>query len=216
LNPDQKTTSILLLETAGKLFARKGFAGTSIRDIATEAEVNVAAVNYHFKTKENLYAEVFRHNWNKLDHNIIALAHNFKDSTLHKLSYEMFLLFMSSEVALANSFKVILTDEITLPNDFMFAQSLENFGPPGGAALLEHVTRTIGDEISQEVRLWVVEVVFSYIAHIALISSANSLKDLKEISQICSIEVQKKFIYHLVEATLLYAKSNPTPWDMPD
>ncbi len=49
-----------LLEAAQKLFAEKGFRGTSIRDIVTEAGSNVAAVNYHFGSKENLYREVFR------------------------------------------------------------------------------------------------------------------------------------------------------------
>ena len=49
-----------LLAAAQKLFAEKGFRGTSIRDIVTEAGSNVAAVNYHFGSKENLYREVFR------------------------------------------------------------------------------------------------------------------------------------------------------------
>jgi AcrR family transcriptional regulator len=213
LSPEQKSTSNILLETAGKIFAKKGFAGTSIRDIATTANVNIAAVNYHFKTKENLYAEVFRYNWNKLDENIKKLAKKFEKSSLHQLSYEMFQLFEASETALANSFKVILTDEITLPSDFHFDQSVEQFGPPGGAALLEHVTRTIGDDVDLEIRAWVVEVIFTHIAHIALISSATSLKNLKEISQVCNASAQKNSIYHLVESTLFYAKNNKKSWN---
>lgn len=51
-----------LLSVAMKLFGEKGFRGTSIRDIASQAGSNVAAVNYHFGTKENLYREVFRRN----------------------------------------------------------------------------------------------------------------------------------------------------------
>jgi AcrR family transcriptional regulator len=49
-----------LLNAAAKLFAQKGFAETSIRDLAEAAEVNVAAVNYHFGGKENLYRETLR------------------------------------------------------------------------------------------------------------------------------------------------------------
>jgi AcrR family transcriptional regulator len=49
-----------LLDAAEKLFAEKGFNGTSVRDITTEAKCNVAAVNYHFGGKDNLYTETFR------------------------------------------------------------------------------------------------------------------------------------------------------------
>jgi AcrR family transcriptional regulator len=41
-----------------QLFADRGFSAVSVRDIAAAAEVNVAAVNYHFQSKENLYREV--------------------------------------------------------------------------------------------------------------------------------------------------------------
>ncbi len=49
-----------LLKTARRLFAERGLAATSIRDLALEAGVNIAAVNYHFGSKENLYLETLR------------------------------------------------------------------------------------------------------------------------------------------------------------
>ena len=49
-----------LLEAAGRLFAERGYESTSVRDITTEADCNVAAVNYHFGGKENLYIDAFR------------------------------------------------------------------------------------------------------------------------------------------------------------
>lgn len=55
-----RTVRNRLLETAAESFAEKGFDGTSVRDITTRANCNVAAVNYHFGGKENLYFEVFR------------------------------------------------------------------------------------------------------------------------------------------------------------
>ena len=48
-----------LLDAAEELFAEHGFNGASVRDITTKANGNVAAVNYHFGSKENLYHEVF-------------------------------------------------------------------------------------------------------------------------------------------------------------
>jgi AcrR family transcriptional regulator len=49
-----------LLESAEKLFAEYGYDGTSVRDITADAECNVAAVNYHFGSKEELYQATFR------------------------------------------------------------------------------------------------------------------------------------------------------------
>lgn len=47
-----------LLNAAGPLFAEKGLRATTIRDICEAAGVNVAAVNYHFRDKEQFYVEL--------------------------------------------------------------------------------------------------------------------------------------------------------------
>jgi AcrR family transcriptional regulator len=47
-----------ILDTAERLFAAHGFAGTSLRAVTREAEVNLAAVHYHFGTKEDLLRAV--------------------------------------------------------------------------------------------------------------------------------------------------------------
>ena len=49
-----------LIGAAEKLFAENGFERTSIRQITDQAQCNIAAVNYHFGGKYNLYIEVFR------------------------------------------------------------------------------------------------------------------------------------------------------------
>lgn len=45
---------ILILDVAQKLFAANGFGGASVRDIAKEADVNVAMISYYFGSKEKL------------------------------------------------------------------------------------------------------------------------------------------------------------------
>jgi TetR/AcrR family fatty acid metabolism transcriptional regulator len=47
-------TSEKILSAARELFEEKGFDLTSVREIATKADVNVALINYHFGSKENL------------------------------------------------------------------------------------------------------------------------------------------------------------------
>jgi AcrR family transcriptional regulator len=43
-----------ILDSAEKLFGINGFEATSLRDITTDANVNLAAVNYHFQSKDSL------------------------------------------------------------------------------------------------------------------------------------------------------------------
>ncbi|MBX9735217.1 MAG: TetR/AcrR family transcriptional regulator [Chitinophagaceae bacterium] len=47
-----------LINEAIELFAEKGFEGTSIRDLATRAGVNIAMVNYYFGSKEKLFEAI--------------------------------------------------------------------------------------------------------------------------------------------------------------
>lgn len=49
-----------ILCVAEHLFAEKGFAETSIREITKRANCNLSSVNYYFHSKKNLYVEVFR------------------------------------------------------------------------------------------------------------------------------------------------------------
>lgn len=67
LDPGSKDdTRERLLDAAEILFCRQGFDRTSIRDLTAEAECNVAAVNYHFGGKKQLYAEMFRRQLSKV------------------------------------------------------------------------------------------------------------------------------------------------------
>tara|TARA_Y100001949_G_scaffold172010_1_gene175338 strand:- start:791 stop:1666 length:876 start_codon:yes stop_codon:yes gene_type:complete len=59
LNMPPKNTAISILDAAEELFAEKGFAETSLRNITTRAGVNLAAVNYHFGSKKELIQAVF-------------------------------------------------------------------------------------------------------------------------------------------------------------
>lgn len=47
-----------LLDVAEELIAERGFDGVSVRDITDAAQVRLASVNYHFKTKQKLFVEV--------------------------------------------------------------------------------------------------------------------------------------------------------------
>ncbi|NWK54562.1 TetR/AcrR family transcriptional regulator [Verrucomicrobiaceae bacterium N1E253] len=52
------STKDRIVEATERLVAESGFEGVSLRDITNAAGVNVAAVNYHFGSKEKLYEEI--------------------------------------------------------------------------------------------------------------------------------------------------------------
>ncbi len=58
---DRSKTRLQLLEAAAEVFAGRGFEAATVREICDQAGANVASVNYHFRDKETLYAEVLKY-----------------------------------------------------------------------------------------------------------------------------------------------------------
>ena len=61
-----------IMKAAGRLFAERGYDGTSIRAIVAKARVNQAAINYHFDGKDGLYREVLRDAFRALTEDQVA------------------------------------------------------------------------------------------------------------------------------------------------
>jgi AcrR family transcriptional regulator len=73
-------TAALLFTTARRLFAERGYAGTSIRDITSRAKANLGAVTYHFGSKEKLYEAVLAGVADPLAGRVLAAAATAGDS----------------------------------------------------------------------------------------------------------------------------------------
>jgi AcrR family transcriptional regulator len=67
-----------ILKAAERLFAERGYDGTSIRAIVAKARVNQAAINYHFDGKDGLYREVLRAAFRALTEQQLAHADETK------------------------------------------------------------------------------------------------------------------------------------------
>lgn len=67
-------TKLELILAAGELFAEFGLEGASVRAIVEKTGANIAAVNYHFGTKEHLYTETLRY--------VLLQGHGLRPSAL--------------------------------------------------------------------------------------------------------------------------------------
>ena len=97
------STKNKILDAAENLFAIQGFNGTSLREITSRAEVNLAAVNYHFGSKKELIKSVMSRYMNELSPRLEASLVNIceqEDLTL----LEVFSAFIEPLLSL-NEFK---------------------------------------------------------------------------------------------------------------
>lgn len=60
-------------EAAKRVFLKKGFDGTTSRDIAKEADMNIALTNYYFRSKEKLFLEIFKDVLEEYFQNMLAI-----------------------------------------------------------------------------------------------------------------------------------------------
>jgi TetR/AcrR family transcriptional regulator, regulator of cefoperazone and chloramphenicol sensitivity len=70
-----------IMKAAERLFAERGYDGTSIRAIVARARVNQAAINYHFQGKDGLYREVLRGAFRGLTADQLAHAAQSREAT---------------------------------------------------------------------------------------------------------------------------------------
>lgn len=66
-NTDKElSTEEKIIAAARKLFTQKGFSATKTRDIAEEAGINLALLNYYFRSKQNLFQIIIEEKFNQL------------------------------------------------------------------------------------------------------------------------------------------------------
>jgi AcrR family transcriptional regulator len=75
-NSDDISTEQKIKEAARKVFSLKGYAATRTRDIADEAGINLALVNYYFRSKEKLFNEIMQEKIYQLFGTIVPILIN--------------------------------------------------------------------------------------------------------------------------------------------
>ena len=75
----ETSTEQRIKEAARKLFTQKGFAATRTRDIADEAGINLALLNYYFRSKQKLFDLIMMENFQEF---IKGITVNLVDDTM--------------------------------------------------------------------------------------------------------------------------------------
>jgi AcrR family transcriptional regulator len=78
---------VQIMEAAEKLFSANGFDGTSVRDIAEKAEVNLAMISYYFGSKEKLMEALFKYRGAFMTLQLETMIRNREMSSLEKIYF---------------------------------------------------------------------------------------------------------------------------------
>ena len=116
-----------ILEVATALFAEKGFAGVSIRELTVAANVNVSAISYYFGGKDGLYKDVIKRQLSYVDNIFAELETDKKLPTIDKIRK-----FMEMQVELKS--------KVPLLGKFMSSE-MGNPTPSAGPVILEYILK---------------------------------------------------------------------------
>lgn len=158
-----------ILEVARVLFADKGFDGTSVRDIAKAAEVNVASVNYHFDSKENLFHEILMKGHTECADGIKEF-YETKNPNLEEMIVYVFHYFLERSPDLVSIFKMMMSQQ-TPKSLISKGTEDETFGPPGGKVIADCIIKEVGRVVNDEDLHWGVKALFSHVVHLTIISA---------------------------------------------
>lgn len=134
----EHTTEEKIRKAAENEFMQKGFAGARIRDIAAKAGINLALLNYYFRSKEKLYEQIMAQ---KIDQLFALILPTLNDKTT-SLGEKLHLI--------AEHYSTMLTDEPTLPG-FVLSEMQNN--PKGFAAQISLNSNIMQSEYIRQLKV---------------------------------------------------------------
>lgn len=171
----QLDTKERIVLAARKLFALKGYEGASVRDIAKDAGVNIAALNYHFQGKLNLFHQVIDQVFDETSQQVRDHRSAYPDEKVADLAVWIFGHFLEDSDMLRAMFKMMLSEE-GWGEEADCEGDEEPYGPPGGRALAEAIVAELKHPVPEPDMYWAVKMIFSNVVHMALMYSNHFVK----------------------------------------
>ncbi|MEZ4703976.1 MAG: TetR family transcriptional regulator [Bdellovibrionota bacterium] len=152
-----------ILESAACLFSEKGYAATSVRDIADSAQVNVASINYYFSSKERLWVEL-------LVQALDCLNEKFREIDCEKtkdfsdLIDQMYLILKKNHNMIMNIMRIAMSQEAKDIDKHGLDQEIL-FTPPGSKIIVEYLRRALPTTPKKIDQQWVVQGICATLYH---------------------------------------------------
>lgn len=102
---------IKILEVAEELIARKGFDGTSVREISSRANINVAMISYYFGSKEKMLTYLYQYRVQRARESFSEFAQTIKEGKAEMQMKEI-IRFINSQMFKYNYFHGFVKQEI--------------------------------------------------------------------------------------------------------
>jgi AcrR family transcriptional regulator len=192
-------TRLKIMEAARFLFAEQSFEGTSVRDIAKEAGVNVASLNYHFSSKEKLFDEIIHMGYLECSENL-RVFYELNHPNLEETLIYLFKYFINKSHDLLSYFKMMMSPQ---HNQRVSSQGTPDapFGPPGGAVIVEAIKKEVGGDLLERDLHWALKSLFGHVVHMAIMHECcfkknelpySSQDDLESnIRKLCQVVIKE-------------------------
>lgn len=109
---DSEASKKKILKIAERIFAKKGFDGARVDEIAKEASVNKALIYYYFKSKTAILEEIFREFQNEATAMFFKYVNEDIDLTDLEKSAEFFDVYLAYLESRKDTLKIMLTESL--------------------------------------------------------------------------------------------------------
>jgi hypothetical protein len=189
---ETRATKCRIIEAGIRLFGLRGFDGTSTREICKEANVNIASLNYHFQSKDNLLVEVNNQVCEEFKHKIKSITPD-QAGTAAEFAVAIFDLLTADGPRCLNQFKIFL--------DAQHSLELEPF-PLGYEQFCYYFDKELKPTVPEHERLWVNSIVFSSTVHYAVVVSSPAGKMIVEKYFEGNLGMIRRYVTNLAEALI--------------
>jgi AcrR family transcriptional regulator len=203
---EKPETKDKILKAAETLFSELGFSGTSIREIAAKSDTNIASVNYHFKSKENLYWQVMDRSHMILENGIAEAASNVE--SIEELSALTFDFLVTHARQLKNALKMIMSEEVNEPPKDELPTCLCRPGPPGYQYFFPLIKNELPKGVNEVAIDWGVKSIFGSLMWWGMLVDSTKFKAMKEFDYMYSPEYFRTHIIWHTKSVMNYLKSH--------